>query len=208
MNSSNCTEYNSTLNSTNCTDDDNYDYELVGHIFVGLFLALMFCLVVCVVVAYCDSAKPCQRRKYYADSRRFDSDDFPIHSDDEYSSENESYVEPRRSTSEYVEDFEEVNNSYTINETDIEMYIKELKQQEEVLAKQIYQGSNDNCTICLGENESENMRSLACKHTFHTDCINTWFQKQYPPRCPICKCISPEDFLSRKEEIPMCIEVN
>ena len=47
------------------------------------------------------------------------------------------------STSEYVEDFEEVNNSYTIDKADIETYVKELEQQAEVLANQIYQGSNE-----------------------------------------------------------------
>ena len=62
-------------------------------------------------------------------------------------------------------------------------------------------------TICLGEDESDSIRTLVCKHSFHTKCINTWFTKQYPPRCPICKCISPEDFLNNKEE-PMCIVIN
>ena len=206
MNSSNCTEYNSTLNLTNCTndDDDNYDYELAAHIFVGLFLALMVCIFLCVVIVLCEQEKPCRRRKYCPETRRFDSDDFPVYSDSEDSSDED---EPRRSTSDYVEDFEEVNNSYTINKTDIEMYVKELEQQAEVLANQIYQGSNESCTICLGEDESDSIRTLVCKHSFHTKCINTWFTKQYPPRCPICKCISPEDFLNNKEE-PMCIVIN
>jgi hypothetical protein len=40
------------------------------------------------------------------------------------------------------------------------------------------------CPICLSAINS-NARALTCLHTFHRECIDTWFQQQ--PTCPICR---------------------
>lgn len=42
------------------------------------------------------------------------------------------------------------------------------------------------CCICLQcFSERENVRTLPCKHVFHSDCIRTWLTK-YKQRCPMC----------------------
>ena len=43
-----------------------------------------------------------------------------------------------------------------------------------------------NCTICLGDfNLDQNVRNLLCGHTFHTDCIDSWCEKNL--NCPVCR---------------------
>ena len=45
---------------------------------------------------------------------------------------------------------------------------------------------NTECNICLSHYEIkiDQLRVLPCKHSFHTDCIDKWFEKK--KRCPIC----------------------
>lgn len=43
-----------------------------------------------------------------------------------------------------------------------------------------------NCTICLNEyNEGEKIKSLPCKHHFHVNCIDEWFN--IDDICPMCR---------------------
>ncbi len=45
------------------------------------------------------------------------------------------------------------------------------------------------CAICLGDFEpNEELRELACVHTFHRACIETWIMRQgLEASCPLCK---------------------
>uniref|UniRef100_A0A0A9EZ02 RING-type domain-containing protein n=1 Tax=Arundo donax TaxID=35708 RepID=A0A0A9EZ02_ARUDO len=53
------------------------------------------------------------------------------------------------------------------------------------------------CSICLGEyKEKEVLRIMpTCRHNFHLECIDVWFQKQ--TTCPICR-ISLKDLPGAK----------
>ena len=46
---------------------------------------------------------------------------------------------------------------------------------------------NDNCAICQDEiEEGQYMRTINhCRHSFHQECIDTWFQRNV--RCPSCR---------------------
>lgn len=45
------------------------------------------------------------------------------------------------------------------------------------------------CPICMDDyHEGSDMKSLKCKHKFHTNCINSWFQMNIS--CPICKTLT------------------
>lgn len=53
------------------------------------------------------------------------------------------------------------------------------------------------CTICLEQmNDEATLMMLPCKHMFHTNCINAWFEKQN--FCCVCK--APYD-ISRSIEV-------
>lgn len=48
---------------------------------------------------------------------------------------------------------------------------------------------NAKCTICLGpfaEEPTKAKHSLSCGHTYHTECILTWFRAGNPS-CPLCR---------------------
>ncbi|KDP35200.1 hypothetical protein JCGZ_09359 [Jatropha curcas] len=43
------------------------------------------------------------------------------------------------------------------------------------------------CAVCLSEFvEDESVRNLKCKHLFHKDCVDQWFQ-QCRSTCPLCR---------------------
>jgi hypothetical protein len=43
------------------------------------------------------------------------------------------------------------------------------------------------CSICLGPFEpGENIKSLPCLHSYHSNCIDTWLS-QHHHICPVCK---------------------
>ena len=43
------------------------------------------------------------------------------------------------------------------------------------------------CAICLSPlKEDTDIYQLECNHTFHTDCIMTWFRKSNNGTCPCC----------------------
>ena len=45
----------------------------------------------------------------------------------------------------------------------------------------------DKCSICLDDFAANPyMTKLSCSHTFHSDCIMTWFRKGNPA-CPVCR---------------------
>ncbi|KAI5462020.1 hypothetical protein BGZ63DRAFT_203575 [Mariannaea sp. PMI_226] len=52
-----------------------------------------------------------------------------------------------------------------------------------------YLQSAETCAICLEILiDQDHARRLKCKHVFHTDCIDSWFQKRHID-CPLCKSI-------------------
>jgi E3 ubiquitin-protein ligase ATL23 len=47
------------------------------------------------------------------------------------------------------------------------------------------------CSICLGPfEEGHSVRTVACFHQFHKDCIDTWLTSN--PLCPVCKVYALE----------------
>jgi hypothetical protein len=46
---------------------------------------------------------------------------------------------------------------------------------------------NDCCSVCLDDFEENNLvRSLPCRHVFHSQCIDPWFLN-HKRLCPVCK---------------------
>lgn len=46
------------------------------------------------------------------------------------------------------------------------------------------------CSVCQDNMESnENVLRLSCCHSFHTDCIMTWLNKNN--NCPMCRHVMP-----------------
>ena len=42
------------------------------------------------------------------------------------------------------------------------------------------------CSICLEDIDSDNLKLSRCNHTFHKDCINQWINN-FHWRCPMCR---------------------
>ncbi|KAJ9413211.1 hypothetical protein QL093DRAFT_2510645 [Fusarium oxysporum] len=62
--------------------------------------------------------------------------------------------------------------------------------------------SDMTCSICLEDIQDTDMiRHLACEHTFHSDCIATWYLAKHDT-CPICAFhfASPEPVLQRPSQ--------
>jgi hypothetical protein len=58
--------------------------------------------------------------------------------------------------------------------------------------------TNCECTICLSDDNTNNdMGKLPCGHTFHTNCITQWFQKN-KTTCPNCRTVINFDTLLSK----------
>lgn len=53
----------------------------------------------------------------------------------------------------------------------------------------------DTCSICLSD-LTDNKTTLECGHTFHADCISSWFRSQHVS-CPECRGV-PNMCLSKK----------
>lgn len=47
------------------------------------------------------------------------------------------------------------------------------------------ENQNEECSICLENNQEKNWGELDCKHKFHYDCIFEWVNSN--PSCPICR---------------------
>ncbi|KAF8609763.1 hypothetical protein BDV93DRAFT_431923 [Ceratobasidium sp. AG-I] len=48
--------------------------------------------------------------------------------------------------------------------------------------------SVDKCGVCLTQfKNNENAVLLTCLHSFHTNCIMSWFVRQDVPACPHCR---------------------
>lgn len=48
---------------------------------------------------------------------------------------------------------------------------------------------NDTCCICLDDfSDGQNIGSIDCQHTFHSDCISQWLMRKNS--CPLCKRIA------------------
>lgn len=60
--------------------------------------------------------------------------------------------------------------------------IPKISGMHEILQKDAVQKTF--CTICQ-ENIENNQMQLSCSHTFHIDCIDSWFNEQY--WCPLCR---------------------
>lgn len=41
------------------------------------------------------------------------------------------------------------------------------------------------CSICLDDIETDNIKKLACNHCFHIDCIDQWLLRE--TTCPMCR---------------------
>ena len=41
------------------------------------------------------------------------------------------------------------------------------------------------CSICLDKIKSKDVKTTSCKHSFHEECIDKWFQLNYT--CPYCR---------------------
>ena len=59
-----------------------------------------------------------------------------------------------------------------------------LKQQQLIVYKKSKEV--EDCSVCLGAlKPGTRVLKLACKHTFHTKCIEQWFKKAHV--CPNCR---------------------
>lgn len=45
--------------------------------------------------------------------------------------------------------------------------------------------NQEECAICLSSLEGE-ISTMSCKHSFHTECLNSWFQRS-EKTCPLCR---------------------
>lgn len=58
--------------------------------------------------------------------------------------------------------------------------------KNELVLARLPQGPQGDCIICYDQlDDPENVRSLACGHVFHWDCLSTWLD--YSPTCPVCR---------------------
>ncbi|QJS76599.2 uncharacterized protein FOBCDRAFT_228553 [Fusarium oxysporum Fo47] len=63
--------------------------------------------------------------------------------------------------------------------------------------------SDITCSICLQVIQDTDMvRRLACEHTFHSECIATWYLAKHDT-CPICAFhfVSPKPMLQRPSQV-------
>lgn len=53
-----------------------------------------------------------------------------------------------------------------------------------------YEGEDVQCSICLNSITSgQDVTSLTCEHTFHSQCIQRWFRRN--ATCPVCRTEQP-----------------
>ena len=46
-------------------------------------------------------------------------------------------------------------------------------------------GVDSCCPICLGDTDKQQVKQLACGHTYHPPCIEMWLHRN--PTCPLCR---------------------
>lgn len=44
-----------------------------------------------------------------------------------------------------------------------------------------------NCAVCLEQLGGKRVRTLACSHAFHVECVDAWLLGQPTPTCPLCR---------------------
>ena len=53
-----------------------------------------------------------------------------------------------------------------------------------------YEGDDVQCSICLNNiTTGQDVTSLSCEHTFHSQCIQRWFRRN--ATCPVCRAEQP-----------------
>ena len=55
------------------------------------------------------------------------------------------------------------------------------------------------CSICKDNIDDRDLVRLPCKHYFHKDCINEWFEIRNT--CPLCRKIIDKNSLYREREL-------
>ena len=64
--------------------------------------------------------------------------------------------------------------------------------EEEISRLEItpYEGDDVQCSICLNNiTTGQDVTSLSCEHTFHSQCIQRWFRRN--ATCPVCRAEQP-----------------
>lgn len=66
-----------------------------------------------------------------------------------------------------------------------------------------YEGDDVQCSICLNNiSTGQDVTRLACEHTFHSHCIQTWFRRG--TSCPVCRAEQPRV----DDQIPRRVRLN
>ena len=68
----------------------------------------------------------------------------------------------------------------------IDQHTTTSKYKEEDVAEK--EEDREKCTICLVNFEVDiEIRTLSCKHCFHTECVDRWLKSNWIKGCPICR---------------------
>ena len=59
---------------------------------------------------------------------------------------------------------------------------------------------NTECPICRIDISNNQLYTLNCGHTFHTECIITWFRSLYQ-ECPLCRDLPTKQYKKATQEI-------
>ena len=76
------------------------------------------------------------------------------------------------------------NNNNEIN-NEINNVINKIFKIHNILSYKKNENKYNICVICLENNNINNNTILYCKHIFHKECIEKWFE--HNKTCPICK---------------------
>lgn len=71
----------------------------------------------------------------------------------------------------------------TLNENGKSKLIQEIYKKSDKATSE----EEPSCNVCLYDfQENDKITNLPCKHFFHTDCVDLWFNK-YNHNCPVCR---------------------